>query len=71
MDQQKKLIKGYLEKSKKKLEVAKRLSAEGFYEDAISRAYYAIFHAAQAALLIEGAKAETHQGVVRLLASFW
>lgn len=62
----KKLIEGYLEKSKKKLEVANKLLADGFYDDAISRAYYAVFHAAQAALLIEGATAETHKGVVML-----
>lgn len=60
------LIEGYLEKSKKKLEVAKKLLADGFYDDAISRAYYAVFHTAQAALLIEGAKAETYKGVVML-----
>ncbi|MDI6791490.1 MAG: HEPN domain-containing protein [bacterium] len=62
----KKLIEGYLEKSKGKLKVAEKLLADGFYDDAISRAYYAVFHAAQAALLIEGAKAETHKGVVML-----
>lgn len=62
----KKLIEGYLEKSKEKLKVANKLLTDSFYDDAISRAYYAVFHAAQAALLIEGAKAETHKGVVML-----
>lgn len=60
------LIEGYLEKSKKKLEVATKLLTDGFYDDAISRAYYAVFHAAQAALLVEGVKTETHKGVVML-----
>lgn len=41
------------------------LKARG-YDDATSRAYYAAFHAAQAALLTEGLEAETHRGVVNL-----
>lgn len=60
------LINGYLEKAEKKLEVAKRLLASGDYEDAISRAYYAVYHATQALLLTEGQHAETHKGVVTL-----
>jgi hypothetical protein len=36
------------------------------YEDAVSRAYYAVYHATQALLLSEGEKAETHKGVVTL-----
>jgi hypothetical protein len=62
----KELIKGYLEKAEKKSMVAERLLKSGDYEDAVSRAYYAVFHAAQALLLTEGAKAETHKGVVTL-----
>lgn len=62
----KELIKGYLEKAEKKLEVAEKLFSSGDFEDAVSRAYYAVFHAAQALLLTEGEKAETHKGVVTL-----
>ena len=32
----------------------------------VSRAYYAAFHAAQAAILCEGERADTHQGVLTL-----
>lgn len=60
------LILGYLEKSKEKLRVAQLLLSQKAFEDAISRAYYAAFHAAQAALLTEGLTATTHQGVVNL-----
>jgi len=60
------LIKGYLEKAEKKLTVARRLLDSEDYEDAVSRAYYAVFHAAQALLLTEGEKAETHKGVITL-----
>lgn len=62
----KNFIKGYLEKARKKLEVAQKLFDLGEYEDAISRAYYAAFHAAQALLLSRGEKATTHQGVLTL-----
>lgn len=60
------LIKGYLQKAEKKLDVAERLFQSGDYEDAVSRAYYAAFHMAQALLLTEGQKAESHKGVVTL-----
>lgn len=62
----KELIKGYLEKAEKKLRVAEKLLRSDDYEDAVSRAYYAVFHAAQALLLTEGERAGTHKGVVTL-----
>ena len=60
------LVTGYIQKAEKKLEVAEKLFKSGDYEDAVSRAYYAVFHAAQALLLTEGERAETHKGVVTL-----
>ena len=60
------LLKGYLEKSKDKLQVAEELFREKHFEDAVSRAYYSVFHAAQAILLTEGLSASTHQGLVNL-----
>lgn len=36
----------------------------------VSRAYYAAFHAAQAALLSEGQEANSHKGVVTLFGLF-
>lgn len=60
------LIKGYMEKARNKLSVAKKLLDSKAYDDAVSRAYYAVFHAAQAMLLIEGLSADTHHGVVTL-----
>ena len=38
----------------------------GFYGDAVSRAYYAIFHAAKAILQVHGVSAGSHAGVKRL-----
>ena len=60
------LLQGYVEKSKGKLQVAQKLLKGGDLDDAVSRAYYCVFHAAQAVLLTEGLSAETHQGLVNL-----
>ena len=60
------LLKGYIEKSGEKLKVAQKLLSGDEYEDAVSRAYYSAFHAAQAALLTEGLSASSHQGLVNL-----
>lgn len=60
------LVQGYIAKSKEKLRVAQGLLQNGEYEDAVSRAYYSVFHAAQAVLLTEGLTASTHQGLVNL-----
>ncbi len=38
----------------------------GFYEDAVSRAYYAVLHAAKAALLARNIITESHTSVRRL-----
>ena len=60
------LIKGYLTKAEEKLAVAKSLLRLKDYEDSVSRAYYCVFHAAQATLLTEGLSASTHQGLITL-----
>jgi len=57
-------IKIRLEKAKEKLEAAKYLLKGGFYDDAISRAYYAVFHAAKAILLLFNEDPKTHEGVL-------
>ena len=36
---------------------------DGYYADAVSRAYYAILHAARAVLQLHGVTAESHTGV--------
>jgi hypothetical protein len=48
------------------LRAAETLNAQGLGEDAISRAYYAVMHAAKAALLVHDAVAESHASVRRL-----
>jgi len=51
-------------KARSKLEVARRLFSDGFFEDAVSRAYYSMYHAAKACLILEGSSLRTHTGVI-------
>src|SRR4030042_2039072 len=57
------LIIVQIEKGKEKLDAAKVLLREGFIDDAISRAYYGVFHAASAVLLAEGITVDSHSGL--------
>lgn len=50
------------------LGAAESCRRDGFYADSVSRAYYAILHAAKAALQLQGIAAESHGAVKRLFA---
>jgi uncharacterized protein (UPF0332 family) len=56
--------RAHLEKAFERLKVAEKLLRDNDYEDAISRAYYAMYHAARAALATENISPKTHEGVV-------
>lgn len=60
------LLEGYLDASKDKLDSARILYENKKFADAVSRAYYAVFHCAQALLLSIGVKAISHAGVRQL-----
>ncbi len=49
------------------LETAQLLCDRGRYRSCISRAYYAMYYAAQALLLSEGLDTSTHKGVIKLI----
>ncbi|MFQ5964281.1 MAG: HEPN domain-containing protein [Candidatus Scalinduaceae bacterium] len=55
-----------IERSKKALDAAKKLFEEELFEDAISRSYYAVLHAAKAALLGDHIIVDSHEAVKRL-----
>jgi hypothetical protein len=55
-----------IERSKKSLDAAKKLFEGELFEDAISRSYYAVLHAAKAALLGEHTIVGSHEAVKRL-----
>jgi len=59
---------GELAAARDALKAADGLVAMSLRRDAASRAYYAVFHAARALLLLEGLEAKTHGGVHRLVA---
>jgi len=52
-----------LARARRMLEAADLLRANGFHEDAVSRAYYAVFHAAAALLATIGRTVRTHDGL--------
>jgi uncharacterized protein (UPF0332 family) len=53
-----------LAKAELKLGAARELYDKGFFEDSASRSYYAMFHAARAALTRVGVTTRTHEGTV-------
>lgn len=60
-------VKKLLEKADRKLRAAERLSKMGEHDDALSRAYYAMYHAALALVLTRGSAPTTHAGLLVLL----
>lgn len=59
-------ISKLIEKAERKLKAAYQLYETEMYEDAISRGYYAIYHATTALLLSKGLTAKTHSGLLAL-----
>jgi uncharacterized protein (UPF0332 family) len=53
-----------MENAYEKLEAAKTLLENGFYADAVSRAYYAMFFAARALLSERNIYPKTHRGLI-------
>ena len=53
-----------IEKARRYLKSAKLLLDDGDFESAASRTYYAMFYAAQAALLTKGLSFSSHKGVI-------
>jgi uncharacterized protein (UPF0332 family) len=56
-----------LERAASSLQAARILLAAELFNDAASRAYYAVFHAASALLLAEGLNFSSHTGVLRAI----
>jgi uncharacterized protein len=59
-------IKAAFSRARDKLAVAKHVLAAGYPADAVSPAYYAVYHAAEAALLVEGDEPRSHEGLKSL-----
>lgn len=57
-------IRELLEKARRSLRAAERLLRDGDRDFAVSRAYYAMFYAAQALLLTKDIRRSKHSGVI-------
>lgn len=57
-------IKLLLERAASKLSAAKMLLREGYFDDAVSRAYYSMHFAARALLLTKDIAPKTHKGLI-------
>jgi len=58
------LHKRYIENAEEKLEAAEYLFKGGFYNDAVSRAYYSLFYSAKALLSLKEIYPKAHKGVI-------
>lgn len=55
-----------IKNAQSRIESAQILLKKGFYNDSVSRAYYAFFDTANALLVTKGLAAKTHAGVIAL-----
>lgn len=55
-----------LNRARKALRAAKTLEGAGLFEDCVSRAYYAVLHAAKAALAFSSIEPDSHESVRRM-----
>lgn len=63
---QRERIQAELTRAEEALAAAKNLLEDELFSDSISRAYYAIFHAARAVLLTKDIDPETHSGALTM-----
>ncbi|MHB0871800.1 MAG: HEPN domain-containing protein [Chloroflexota bacterium] len=56
--------RSWIRRAEQTVRAASSLLADGYYRDAVSRAYYAMFYAAKAAVLTEGVEANKHSAVI-------
>ncbi|WP_292364557.1 MULTISPECIES: HEPN domain-containing protein [unclassified Methanoculleus] len=65
------VITALLRKSRQRLDAARILCTEGHHEDAINRAYYAMYLAALALLHRKGVEIKTHAGLISAIGSLY
>ena len=64
-------VRAEFARAQKSLQAAKILQADGLFEDAVSRAYYAVMHSAKAALLVHDKISESHAAISATSARSW
>jgi len=60
----KNIVERHLSKAVERLRAAEKLLIDGYYEDAVSRAYYAMYHAAMSTLATLNVFPKTHEEAV-------
>ena len=66
-DSRNNLVKYRMEKSENALEEAKIMANHGFYDNAVTRLYYACFYAASALLIKNNIETGSHRGIKTML----
>lgn len=54
----------YIRKAEDKIKAAELLLEKRFFDDSVSRAYYSMYHATRAVLLIKDLSPKTHKGLI-------
>ncbi|MCF6149857.1 MAG: HEPN domain-containing protein [Candidatus Kuenenia sp.] len=65
------LAQDELQRAIDELNAARILHENKFYYKSISTAYYSVYHAAKAALLLKGIVPQSHEGVVRMFSLYY
>lgn len=65
------LAKDEFNRATDELKAAKVLHGSSFYYKSVASAYYAIYHAAKAALLMKGVVPQSHEGVERMFSLYY
>jgi hypothetical protein len=65
------LAKSEIERAVDELNASKLLQEKGFFFKSVASAYYAIYHASKALLLLKGVIPKTHEGVERMFSLYY
>lgn len=65
------LAKDEFTRAMDELKAAKVLHESGFYYKSVASAYYAVYHASKASLLIKGVIPQSHEGVERMFSLYY
>lgn len=70
-DELKKVLDCLIEKAKKRIESGRVMVERGFYDDAASRAYYAMFYAVSALLWTKELGSSKHSGIIAMFTQYF
>ena len=65
------LAKSEIERAVDELNASKLLQEKGFFFKSVASAYYVIYHASKALLLLKGVVPKTHEGVERMFILYY